>query len=317
MLGVALVFPAACRRRTRSTTIFAVCENSGNVCSRSQGFSAVPTPITQECAVAAFTSLCREVDFAGFQWPMIEDLLLDKDILWFTAWYQEQDWDGLPAFPCLGDRSARVCAHYAVGDQPGAGAAAKATPPLILFGLGADGHFEAALECQQHCTPFEKRQWWTQICGRLPTCHPAIRTTFGNPGNGHAIGLQSWPGDGCLSQTSSENISLLKSKRLQPRHIALVGILLLLIQWPDHDLMHDLIFGFPAVGFAPHLPVYASQEATFVSAEEVFSSAWEDAQKVLASLKPGEFDDAIIQPFASLLEMCLVVAGQRFLCIGL
>ena len=79
------------------------------------------------------------------------------------------------------------------------------------------------------------------------------------------------------------------------RHIALVGLLLLLIQWPDHDLMHDLIFGFPAVGFAPHLPVYASQEATFVSSEEVFSSAWEDAQKVLASLKPGEFDDAIIQ----------------------
>ena len=27
--------------------------------------SAVPTPITQECAVAAFTSLCRGVDFAG------------------------------------------------------------------------------------------------------------------------------------------------------------------------------------------------------------------------------------------------------------
>ena len=32
-----------------------------------------------------------------------------------------------------------------------------------------------------------------------------------------------------------------------------------------------------------------------MSSEEVFSSAWEDAQKVLASLKPGEFDDAIIQ----------------------
>ena len=47
--------------------------------------SAVPTPITQECAVAAFTSLCRGVEFAAFQWPMIEDLLLDKDILWFTA----------------------------------------------------------------------------------------------------------------------------------------------------------------------------------------------------------------------------------------
>ena len=258
--------------------------------------SAVPTPITQECAVAAFTSLCRGVDFAGFQWPMIEDLLLDKGILWFTAWYQEQDWDGLPAFPCLGDRSARVCAHYAVGDQPGAGASAKTTPPLIPFGLGADQHFEAALECQQHCTPFEKTpvvdsDLWAAayMSSRNPD---DVRKSRQRACNWIAELARRWmPVTNFLRKHQPFEVKAVTASR----HIALVGILLLLIQWPDHDLMHDLIFGFPAVGFAPHLPVYASQEATFVSAEEVFSSAWEDAQKVLASLKPGEFDDAIIQ----------------------
>ena len=89
---------------------------------------------------------------------MIEDLLMDQDMLWFSHWYQSDDWDGLPAFPCLGDRSSRVCTHFAIGDQPCAGSASKATPPLIPFGLGPDGRFGAALEweCQQVCTPFER-----------------------------------------------------------------------------------------------------------------------------------------------------------------
>ncbi len=75
---------------------------------------------------AAFTSLCRDVNLQGFQWPMTEDLLLGKDILWFSHWcrYQDDAWDGLPAFPCL----RPLCTHFAVGDQPGAGAASKATP---------------------------------------------------------------------------------------------------------------------------------------------------------------------------------------------
>ena len=109
--------------------------------------SAVPLSLVQECAVATFTSLCRDVHFHGFQWPMIEDLLLDKDVLWFSHWHQK----GLGRAACLplfGRQSSRVCTHFAVGDQPGAGAAAKATPPLIPFGLGPEGHFAAALECQ-------------------------------------------------------------------------------------------------------------------------------------------------------------------------
>ena len=185
---------------------------------------------------------------------MIEDLLLDKDILWFTSWYQEQDWDGLPAFPCLGDRSARVCAHYAVGDQPGAGASAKATPPLIPFGLGANGHFEAALECQQHCTPFEQTpvvdsDLWAAayMSSRNPD---DVRKSRQRACGWIAELARRWmPVTSFLRQHQPAEVKAVTASR----HIALIGLLLLLIQWPDHDLMHDLIFGF------------------LVSAEEVFS----------------------------------------------
>ena len=112
-----------------------------------------PSPLTQECAVAAFTSLCRDVNFQGFQWPVIEDLLIDRDILWFSHWYQDDDWDGLPAFPCLGDRSSRVCTHFAVGDQPRGSIKGYTTFHSIWVGTTVGA---AALECQQMRTPFEK-----------------------------------------------------------------------------------------------------------------------------------------------------------------
>ena len=258
--------------------------------------SAVPLALTQECAIAAFTSLCRDVHFEGFQWPMIEDLLMDEDVLWFSQWHQSEDWDGLPAFPCLGDRSSRVCTHFAVGDQPGAGAAAKATPPLIPFALGPDGHFVAALECQQVCTPFERTPVVDSdllAAAYMSSREPAsVRTSRQRACKWISELARRWqPVTDFIRQFQPEEVRLVTASR----HIALIGLLLLLTQWPDHDLMFDLIFGFPAVGFAPHLPVYASQEATFISVQEVFASAWDDAQHILSSLKPGPFDETITQ----------------------
>ena len=242
--------------------------------------SAVPLSLTQECAVAAFTSLCRDVHFDGFQWPMIEDLLMDKDVLWFSHWHQTEDWDGLPAFPCLGDRSSRVCTHFAVGDP---------------FGLRPEGHFAAALGCQQVCTPFERTPIVDSdllAAAYMSSRDPAyVRTSHPKACKWLSELARRWqPVTDFIRQFQPEEVRLVTASR----HIALIGLLLLLIQWPDHDLMFDLIFGFPAVGFAPHLlPVYASQEATFISAQELFVSAWDDAQHIISTLKPGAFDETI------------------------
>ena len=37
-----------------------------------------------------------------------------------------------------------------------ASASKKALPPLISFGVGADGHFQQALRCQEVGPPFER-----------------------------------------------------------------------------------------------------------------------------------------------------------------
>ena len=127
MLGMACANNAECRVDYPNLAYFFVYPNGithGGWSSCGIGSASVLYP--RMCGSSpAFTSLCRDVHFDGFQWPMIEDLLMDKDVLWFSHWHQTEDWDGLPAFPCLGDRSSRVCTHFAVGDQPGAGAAAK------------------------------------------------------------------------------------------------------------------------------------------------------------------------------------------------
>ena len=200
--------------------------------------------LTQECAIAAFTSLCRDVHFEGFQWPMIEDLLMDKDVLWFSHWHQSEDWDGLPAFPCLGDRSSRVCTHFAVGDQPGAGAAAKATPPLIPFGLGPEGHFVAALECQQVCTPFERTPVVDSdllaaayMSSREPT---SVRTSRQRACKWISELARRWqPVTDFIRQFQPEEVRLVTASR----HIALIGLLLLLVQWPDQlNVLVSLVF---------------------------------------------------------------------------
>ena len=40
----------------------------------------------------------------------------------------------------------------------------------------------------------------------------------------------------------------------QGRRIALIGLIMLLIGWPDTTFVVGLLYGFSAVGFSPHVP---------------------------------------------------------------
>ena len=203
-----------------------------------------PSPLTQECAVAAFTSLCRDVNFQGFQWPVIEDLLIDRDILWFSHWwYQDDDWDGLPAFPWLGRQIFTCLYPLRRGRSTRAGAASKATPPFIPFGLGQrlgpDGHFAAALECQQMCMPFEKTPVVDSdllaaayMSSRDPAC---VRTSRQKACKWISEFARRWqPVTDFLRHFQPEEVQLVTASR----HIALIGLLILLI--PRHDVRPHL-----------------------------------------------------------------------------
>ena len=79
------------------------------------------------------------------------------------------------------------------------------------------------------------------------------------------------------------------------RRVGLIGLLAMLVDWPDPTFMRDMVFGFPAVGFSPNVPAFAAQEAEWMSLEEVWNGAEEDAVRIVRRLGPSEFDEAIVE----------------------
>ena len=79
------------------------------------------------------------------------------------------------------------------------------------------------------------------------------------------------------------------------RHVGLIGLLAMVVDWPDLTFMRDMVFGFPALGFSPNVPAFAAQEATWMILEDVWNGAEEDAVRIVRRLGPSEFDEAIVE----------------------
>ena len=110
----------------------------------------------------------------------------------------------------------------------------------------------------------------------------------------------SSPGAHGLSRSGYANFSHLgPAKVTRGRHIALIGLLMMFIGWPDPTFMECLIFGFPAVGFSPHVPVYKAQPASYITSSEVMHGAWQEACRTphphLAVVQLCEHDEAIVR----------------------
>ena len=106
--------------------------------------------------VAAFQFLCFSISWTGFKFPMVEDLLLDPCFSSFRNWRCDNSLlPDMSAGPRVVSLSERSMFRVTLGVQVGAGASGKAAPPLVPFGLGADGHFAASSEFCTLGTPFE------------------------------------------------------------------------------------------------------------------------------------------------------------------
>ena len=117
---------------------------------------AVPIRFSQETVIGALMALCPHTHWAGFQWPMIEDLLIDDSHFgWLATMQTREDWHGQAVGPSLVGPIERAAISLHGFQQAGAAAAAKAMPPLIPFGVGDERHFELALDLKTQPTLFE------------------------------------------------------------------------------------------------------------------------------------------------------------------
>ena len=109
---------------------------------------AVPIRFSQETVIGALMALCPHIHWSEFQWPTIEDLLID-DL------QTRDDWQGQAFGPSLVRPIERAVISLHGFQQAGAAAAAKAMPPLIPFGVGDERHFELAMDLKSQPTPVE------------------------------------------------------------------------------------------------------------------------------------------------------------------
>ncbi|CAJ1459720.1 unnamed protein product [Effrenium voratum] len=190
----------------------------------------------QEEVVAAFAKLypafCTET---MQEWPMIEDLLQHPAFLRYTEWRLQA---GLPVDEPLGpshlDKAGRYATRVSAGRQDGAMAHKAALPPVVSFGLSPDAHFKAALEASARPSPLEEF-----MCLDTDLHFAADRTWFSLTGGA------AWRDEavGVMKELARRWMAVTKHLRqFQPpavaavtrqRHIALVGLLVLLLAWPD------------------------------------------------------------------------------------
>ena len=259
--------------------------------------SAVPLTFPQESVVAAFQSLCFSISWTGFQFPMVEDLLLDPCFSSFRTWRSHNSLlPDMPAGPRVVSLAERSMFRMTLGVQTGAGASGKAAPPLVSFGLGADGHFAAASEFRTLGTPFEHDPlvdddlWFAAEqtalhygCARTERERVyRVLTELGRrwqPVTDYLRSCQPWE----------------VAKATAGRHLGLIGLLGLLMDWPDPTFMHNLLVGFPSIGFSPHVPSFTSQPGRWISWDEIWETSYSDALRILTSLKPGHLDQEIVK----------------------
>ena len=172
------------------------------------------------------------------------------------------DWDGHSFGPRLVDPLERTAIAMSGLQQSGAAAAAKALPPMIPFGVGEDRHFELALELQQRPTSFEAMGVVDDDLIFAAAGYTAqgvkLRDARRRAGRWlQELSRRMWPVTHHLQSYQAPGIR----STTHGRHIALIGLLMLFIGWPDTTFIASLIYGFSAVGFSPHVPIYKAQPA--------------------------------------------------------
>ena len=100
------------------------------------------------------------------------------------------------------------------------------------------------------------------------------------------------------------------AKATAGRHLGLIGLLGIIVDWPDPTFLHNLLVGFPSVGFSPHVASYSSQPSQWIPLDDLWDSSLTDASRILSQLRPGPLDDEIVQAGAKDSFLLVAVTGN-------
>ena len=163
---VCLVWHALAMQTTRSTTTTRV-------------VSAVPLSLTQECAVAAFTSLCRDVHFDGF--------LTGTKLRTGTGCLPSPVW-------ATGRREFALTLRWEINQVQ----VLRLRLHLLLSPLGWDlrGILRQRWNVNRHARRLRELQQLTLTCSQLHICHREIQFMYVLHAKRLANGFLNWPVDG-------------------------------------------------------------------------------------------------------------------------
>ena len=79
------------------------------------------------------------------------------------------------------------------------------------------------------------------------------------------------------------------------RHLGLLTLMVALMRWPDTLFPHNLVVGFPGVGFHPWTGLFEQRDVTPISLAEVLADATDNNTRILDALHASELDDFILE----------------------
>ena len=207
--------------------------------------------ISQESAIQAFRSLYPRELFEGFSFPMIEDLVNNRNLQGYSNWLKMRGiHTGHHLGPNVATKEATYASRSTLGNQIGAITHKAAHAQLVSFQLTEDEHFAESLEVGARPAPTEQTsspELDLEYAAYIMVTSNATLNAFRKETLAVIAELKHrWQGvTAHIRKSQPEGINKVTIKR----DIGLVAILIIILGWPDLAYANQLVTGLPVVGY--------------------------------------------------------------------
>ena len=251
---------------------------------------------SQHNLCCAFRKLSSQRISEGVSFPFIADLANAESLLAFHTWRQEEGRRSLQTLgPSGRSERARFAARTSAGKQQGGAASKGSWPPLVSFGLFPEEHFDRALQRAEEALPTEVG---TAVDEDLEFAADRTLKNQQEKGGLRQEALNVIQELAKRLVKVNEHLRSLQNdgvrKVTETRDLGLLAVLCILTLWPDVEFPSELVWGFRAVGFIPHVHIFGEQPAEFMQEGDILKGSRQSNENMKAELKYSE-DDAFLR----------------------